>query len=148
MFGRFSSVLSRSCLRVLAAAALSAACTAGCNRTEAPASGRLDLVTRGNAEDLLGCIDDAGPWSGDLAIRRSDGQVTFSISAEELFLGRVLGRELPAGMYWVSWIPNAAALLRAPDEGYVLRYPTLVSVFSGQVTTVNVEWTGDSRACS
>jgi hypothetical protein len=104
-----------------------------CNAGETGFAGYLEVLPRSQNE----VCDAVAP--GHL---RLDGVVDAAgtvVSGEELCKGGVIRRELPAGLYSVSWQPNTGDDASESGERWALRGPTVVSVFPGQVTRLRVQ---------
>jgi hypothetical protein len=110
---------------------------AACNRAEVGPSGYVEVFPN-HSEDAA--CDAAVP--GQLQL---DGVVDDNIllvSGEELCKSRVVTRELPAGLYSVSWQPSADD---ADSEHWALRGASIVSVFPGQVTRLRLRQIASDR---
>jgi hypothetical protein len=127
--------LSRS--RLATAATALVFVLAACNRADVGPSGYLEVFP--NRSEEAPC-DAAVP--GQLQL---DGVVDDNIllvSGEELCKSRFVTRELPAGLYSVSWQPSSDD---AEGEHWALRGPSIVSVFPGQVTRLRLRQIASDR---
>jgi hypothetical protein len=117
-----------------AAAALSVLLLA-CNGVETTTSGYVDVLPNHSE----GACDDVVP-----GFLRLDGgeQGVRIVSGDELCRFPSVRRELPAGLYAVSWQPSDDA---DQDEHWVLGGPAVVSVFAGQITRLRVRQIADDR---
>lgn len=80
-----------------------------------------------------------GAPPGKLRLQGLDASARALVSGVELCAGTPVRRELPPGLYTLSW---QAALPRAEleaSEASPLHGPTIVSLFSGQITLVRVQ---------
>jgi hypothetical protein len=115
--------------RLAPAAAAVVFVLAACNADVGP-SGYLEILPNGSEETVC---DAAVP--GQLQLDGLVDDHLLTVSGEELCKGRAVTRELPAGLYGVSWQPN---IDEAAGEHWVLRGPSVVSVFPGQVTRLRL----------
>jgi hypothetical protein len=143
MIERFLRGLSSIAGMSAALTLLVAALALGCNQTESRASGHVDVVS--SPATAAWCPDADRPLSGNLELVGLRNEGVTSVSGEELWRGSPTRRELPAGLYAVSWTPSPS-LEESEGGAWMLRSPVLVNVFSGQVTIVSVRTPGP--ACS
>jgi hypothetical protein len=149
----WKQVLGHSLRRFGGVAALLAV-PVGCDAVGTGSSGYLEVLPR--ASDNPAC-DSAMP--GHLQLAGMVNADVVRVTTEELCQGRIVRRELPAGLYSVVWQPHDGTFHaevenavsgtsedRAPKDGTVddgrarwaLRGPSVVSVFPGQVTRLRV----------
>jgi len=113
--------------RVLAALLLPV--LAACSEQDVVRAGAFELSTSS------GAACDAAP-PGELRLEGLDAPAHVLVSDAELCAGMLLRRELPPGLYALSW---QSAAHDGPREPELLRGPAVVSLFSGQVTRLRVE---------
>lgn len=124
-------VPSLSLSRVVAFVGLSLAAVAGCNRAETSLYGYVDVVPSG-----VRAAACEAPQTGHLQLDGMHVADVVTISADELCHHWVVRKELPAGLYTVSW--------RSRDDGdsagasWEVRDAGIVNVFPEQATTVRV----------
>jgi hypothetical protein len=110
---------------------------AACNRADVGPSGYLEVFP--NRSEEAAC-DAAVP--GQLQLDGVVDDNMLFVSGEELCKGRVVTRELPAGLYSVSWQANVDD---AEGEHWALRGPSIVNVFPGQVTRLRLRQIASDR---
>jgi hypothetical protein len=122
-------VLSHSLSRSVVFMGLSLAAISGCNRAETSLYGYVDVVPSG-----VRAAACEAPQTGHLQLDGMQVADVVTISADELCHHWVVRKELPAGLYTVSWQPR--------DDGdtasWEVRDAGIVNVFPGQATTVRV----------
>jgi hypothetical protein len=103
------------------------AALAGCNRAEISPQGYIDVVPSG----VRAAACEAPP-AGHLQLDGLQVADVVTVSADELCHQWVVRKELPAGLYTVSWQPG--------DEGasWEVRDAGIVNVFPEQTTTLRV----------
>jgi hypothetical protein len=110
---------------------LSLAALAGCNRAETSLYGHVDVVPSG-----VRAAACEAPQTGHLQLDGMQVADVVTISADELCHHWVVRKELPAGLYTVSWQPSGEG-----DSGgasWEVRDAGIVNVFPEQTTTVRV----------
>lgn len=90
--------------------------------------------------------DSAPP--GDLHLRGLDAPVRVQVSGAELCAGLTIQRELPPGLYTLSWQGSAQPAALDVSEDSLLRGPTVVSLFAGQSTVLRVQLAPATSASS
>jgi hypothetical protein len=108
-----------------------------CSRVDVGPSGYLEVFP--NRFEEAPC-DAAVP--GQLQLEGVGDDNMLLVSGEQLCKSRFVTRELPAGLYSVSWQPS---IDDAEGERWVLRGPSIVSVFSGQVTRLRLRQIASDR---
>ncbi|MEO8179087.1 MAG: hypothetical protein ABI895_09665 [Deltaproteobacteria bacterium] len=97
-------------------------------------------VARAGYVEVVGALGRgvACDGAGDLRLEGLDAPALVLVSGGELCAGVPLRRELPPGLYALSW-QNAQEV--APDhrEPSLLRGPAVVSLFPGQLTRLRVQ---------
>jgi hypothetical protein len=106
---------------------------AACNPAETVSSGYVEVLPA-RSEDIT--CDAAVP--GHLQLDGVIDARASVVSSEELCKSTFVRRELPAGLYSVTWRSETRADDEASAEQWTLRGPSLVSVFPGQVTRLRV----------
>jgi hypothetical protein len=114
---------------------------AACNPTETRSSGYLEVFPR-RSEDAA--CDVVVP--GHLQLDGVVASNVASITGEELCKSQIVRRELPAGLYSVSWQPNADAETDDDAEHWALGGASVVSIFADQVTRLRVRQLSPDRA--
>jgi hypothetical protein len=117
---------------VLAVVAL--AVLGACERPVAAPVGYVEVMgapPRGAACDVV--------LPGDLRLEGVEASESLLVSVAELCAGAPLRRELPPGLYTLSWQSAAQRDGLAPREPSPLRGPTVVSLFPGQLTRLHVQ---------
>lgn len=98
--------------------------------------GYLEVVMRGPGASRC----DSAPLATDgIELRSFDRRSTVTLTAAELSLGRSARRELPAGLYSVTWLST-----RSPwdplAEGWRLHEPVVLGVLPERVTRLDIDW--------
>ncbi|HTV17362.1 MAG TPA: hypothetical protein VMG12_01785 [Polyangiaceae bacterium] len=119
-------ILGFSVTRFAAVTAL-LALFAGCNRAETSTYGHVDIVPSG----LRSAACDT-PVSGQLQLDGLLVNEAIRVSAEELCHHWVVRKELPSGLYTVSWQASADA------PRHEVREAGIVNVFPEQTTTLRL----------
>jgi len=104
--------------------------------TAAPRSalpGRLEVVL----DDHLCAERPCAPLDGELRASSFDATASVSLPADELQRVRPAARELPAGLYVLSWAPRPNQQIDQA-QAWSLEKPRTVSVFAGTVTRVRL----------
>jgi hypothetical protein len=125
----------------LAMLGLVAVSLSACQHAPSPASGHLDIAFRAASE--ASCPEGSYPAWGSFDIRSLASGASMSLPGDELSVETVVRRELPAGLYGVSW--SGLPVVESVDETSMLRGPALVNVFAGRVTTLRVRT--EAAAC-
>lgn len=123
-------VLALSFSRIAAVSLLALAAIAGCKQAETSIYGYVEVVP--SAVRAAAC---AAPSTGHL---RFDGMLVAdvaTISVDELCHHWVVWKELPAGLYTVSWQPDEDD---AGRMSWRVRDAGIVNVFPEQTTTLRV----------
>jgi len=103
--------------------------------------------------ELMGAPDqtacDVAP-PGELRLQGLDAPARAQVSGAELCAGAPIQRELPPGLYTLSWQRLEQADALDTGEASPLRGSSVVSLFAGQITRVHVqvETTPSERATS
>jgi hypothetical protein len=121
--------------RALAAVALSV--LGACNEHAVAPAGYLELV--GAPSRGPPCDAGGGDAVGDLKLEGIDAPALLLVSGAEICDGALVRRELPPGLYSVSWQSAAHDDALARHQPGMLRGPAVVSLFSGQVTRLRVQ---------
>jgi hypothetical protein len=143
MFSVEVSIMVKQLVRIplshlaMAAAALVFVVVA-CNRANVGPSGYLEVFPYRSDEAVC---DAAVP--GQLQLDGVVDDNMLLVSGEELCKSRFVTRELPAGLYSVSW---QSSVDDAEGERWALRGPSIVSVFPGQVTRLRLRQIASDRA--
>jgi hypothetical protein len=124
--------------RALATALLVA--LGACNPIETGDTGQLEILPSRSAEAPC---DAAVP--GQLQLAALADESVIWVSGDELCKSAVLHRDLPAGLYSVSWQPSTGGIGRESDEAWALRGPSTVNVFPGQVTRLLIRQATSER---
>ena len=124
-------VLSLSFSRSVAFLGLLLLAFAGCNRAETSLYGSVDVVPGG-----VRAAACEAPLTGHLQLDGMQVADVVTISADELCHHWVVRKELPAGLYTVSWQPGDD---RDDDRvSWEVRGAGIVNVFPERTTTVRV----------
>jgi hypothetical protein len=122
-------VLSHSLSRFIVSLGLSLSAHAGCSRAEPGLYGHIDVVPSG-----MRAAACEAPQTGHLRLDGMQVADVLTISAEELCHHWVVRKEVPAGLYTVTWQPS--------DDGdsasWQVRDAGIVNVFPDRTTTVRV----------
>jgi hypothetical protein len=110
----------------------------GCQARELPRKGVVDFAL---GADGTRCESD-GPPPGSLVLATLDGSSKTSVSGLELWPGRSVRREVPPGLYALSWEPSSSSEQATTWE---VRRPAVVMVLAGRTTTLSLN--RNSRAC-
>ena len=116
-------------LAVVALAALGA-----CTQSVAAPAGYVEVVgapPRGAACELA--------LPGALRLEGVDASESLLVSVRDLCAGAPMRSELPPGLYTLSWHSAAEQDVWEPREPSPFHGPSIVSLFAGQVTRLNVQ---------
>ncbi len=122
-------VLSLSLSRFVVFLGLLLVALAGCNRAETSLYGTVDVVP--SRVRAAAC---EAPLTGHLQLDAMQVADVVTISADELCHHWVVRKELPAGLYTVSWQPGGDR----DSASWEVRDAGIVNVFPEQTTTVRV----------
>jgi hypothetical protein len=124
-------VLSLSLSRFVVSPGLLLAALAGCSTAESRLHGYVDVVPSGVR--AAGC---EAPLTGQLQLQGMQAGDVATVSADELCHRWVVRKELPAGLYTVSWQPSDDG--DSDGASWEVRDAGIVNVFPEQATTVRV----------
>jgi hypothetical protein len=101
--------------------------------------GRLEITIAAAGS----CVTDARQaFRGSLRLRRLDERVEAFIPGPQIAAGAASRRELPAGTYAMSWLRDPLA--PASQSAWSLRGSSLVSVFAGETTRLELRQAGEA----
>jgi hypothetical protein len=118
---------------LLAVVPVVAGVTGGTSALPSASPGRLEVVL----EDYPCSERPCAPLRGELRASGFDATSSVSLPAEELQRARPAARELPAGLYVLSWEPRPNQEI-GQVQPWSLEKPRTVSVFAGTVTRVRL----------
>jgi hypothetical protein len=122
-FSRYRHVLTAALLGALAA----------CDPAGNVSSGYVQILPA-RSEDIACDARVPGHLQLDGLV---DARVTV-VSSEELCQGTFVWRELPAGLYSVTWQPDSSTDREESAEQWTLRGPSVMSILPRQVTRLRV----------
>lgn len=104
-----------------------------CETQPASPPAQLELIA---GSDRAAC---ASAPPGDLSLQGLDAPVRVQVSGAELCAGAPIQRELPPGLYTLSWRGSAQPAALDATEDSRLSGPSVVSLFAGQLTLLRVQ---------
>jgi len=117
--------------------------TLACTQNEPRATGDLEVVL---SVRTGACRHSKPSLAGALSLRRLDNAAEATVSGEDLATGRTIHRELPDGLYTVTWEPRVSLDPNEPYAPWTLHTPGVVNIAAGQVTKLVVHRTITSCA--
>lgn len=131
-------VLSHSLSRFIVSLGLSLSALAGCSRAEPGLYGHIDFVPGGAVPSGMRAAACEAPQTGHLRLDGMQVADVLTISAEELCHHWVVRKEVPAGLYTVTWQPSDDSDSGSASASWQVRDAGIVNVFPDRTTTVRV----------